>query len=137
MTMEKNTKIPAADTHYAGIYRHNYGTDVAVYKTPEAAKLGLLAVILDDINTGEADEHLALDSQREIVQAYKEGDYDGALESFNRDSETETVSVCEVSSHDETGVVSADYLEQLERVLEDKQKEQDDEHEAEQAANAG
>jgi len=118
---------------YAGIYRHRHGTDVAVYDSAELAKLGLLSVVLGSINTGEADEHLPLDSQKEIVQAYKEGDYDGALECFNRDSETEVMSVCPVTG-DRVDRLSDDYIEQLERVLEQKQEE-DREYEAERAAN--
>jgi hypothetical protein len=118
---------------YAGFYRHQHGTDVAVYASPEQAKLGLLRIVLDDINSGYADDHLALDSQKEIVQAYKEGDYDGALESFNRDSETCTMSVCEVTE-DTAEPASADYVEQIELVLEQKQQEEDREYEAEAKA---
>ncbi len=135
MTTETNPKTPDPElapgqTLAVGVYRHEHGTDVAFYRTREEAVLGLLAVVLVSINSGEADEQLSLDSQKEILQAYREGDYDGALESYNRDSEDEEMYVRVGIAGAPTVAASADYLEQIERVLEQKQKDEDDEYEA-------
>lgn len=115
-----------------GVYTHRHGTDVCIYANKEEALLGLSLAVLDNINSGDVDGRLSLEAQREIVQAYKEGDYQGVLDTYNLESEDETMTVVLCYDDGPPTPATTDFLEQIDRVLEQKQKEEDDEYEAEQ-----
>lgn len=78
---------------WLGHYTHKHGTDVAVYPTQLACKLGLFSAVLPYVG-GETSplhpEHAAT-----FVKLYAAGDYDKAIIFFNSHSRDETLAITE------------------------------------------
>jgi len=106
--MSNNSVVPAAlnglgsaRTVAVGVYRHRHGTDVACYNNREEAVMGLLDVILSQIESGDADDQISFETQGEILDLYADEEYEEALNTYDREAEDETVFVWE-------GVVAAE-----------------------------